>query len=101
MPGLASDGAQILEPEGLDAYAEAAAPLALEHGLEILGRMPTVPDDHVFEGEWPFEGGITIERFESMEAFRSFWYSDAYQAAIPLREGKAELNFVVAVPAGV
>ncbi len=63
--------------------------------------MPTVPDDHVFEGEWPFEGGITIERFESMEAFRSFWYSDAYQAAIPLREGKAELNFVVAVPAGV
>ncbi len=28
----------------------------------------------------------------------AFWYSDACQAAIRLREGKADINLVVAVP---
>ena len=32
-----------------------------------------------------------------MQALMSFWHSDAYQKAIPLREGKIELDFVVAV----
>ncbi len=90
--------ARVLDPDGLEPYAEAAGPLALESGLEILGRLESVPEDHVFEGEWPFDGGITIERFESMEALREFWYSDVYQEAIPLREGKVDINFVVAVP---
>ena len=90
--------ASVVDPEGLGPYAEAAGLVALESGLEILARTESVSEDYVFEGEWPFEGGLTIERFESMEAFKEFWYSDAYQAAIPLREGKVDINFIVAVP---
>ena len=32
-----------------------------------------------------------------MEDFLSFWQSPGYQEAIALREGKVELDFVVAV----
>ena len=90
--------AAINDPDGISAYAEAAGPLAREAGIEVLARIPSVPDELVFEGAWPHGGGITIERFESMEAFESFWNSAAYQAAIPLRQGAVDINFVVAVP---
>ena len=92
--------AEVNDAEGLSAYAEAAGPLARKAGIEIMARLESVPDELVFEGEWPHDGGITIERFESMAAFERFWSSDEYQAAIPLREGKVDINFVVAVPAG-
>ncbi len=91
--------AKVNDADGLAAYAEAAGPLAREAGIEIMARIQSVPDELVFEGRWPHDGGITIERFESMAAFERFWNSDAYQAAIPLREGKVDINFIVAVPA--
>ena len=91
--------AQVQDPDGLAAYAEAARPVAQQAGLEVLGRIESVPDELVFEGSWPHPGGLTVERFESMEAFEAFWNSEAYQRAIPLREGKVNINFVVAVPA--
>lgn len=91
--------AEIHEPDQLGPYAEAARPLALAAGLEVLARVPAVPEENVFEGTWPHAGGITIEKFESMQAFRDFWNSDDYQAAIELRKGKVDLNFVVALEA--
>ena len=86
-------------PEGLKAYSDAARPMAMAAGLEVVVRIESVSDELVFEGSWSHAGGITIERFESMAAFESFWYSEVYQAAISLREGKVDINFVVAVPA--
>lgn len=90
--------AKVNDPDGLTAYAEAAGPLARAAGIEIIASIESVPDELVFEGAWPNDGGITIERFESMAAFEDFWNSDGYQASIPLREGKVDINFVVAVP---
>jgi uncharacterized protein (DUF1330 family) len=80
----------------LAAYSEKARPLARAAGIEVLAGRPdrTVT---VFEGEWPYEEGILIERFDSMKALKEFWYSDGYQEAKKLREGIVKTNFIVAV----
>jgi uncharacterized protein (DUF1330 family) len=75
-------------------YRAAAGPLAVAAGLEIVARSPK---GTVLEGEWPYEEGITIEKFRSMAAVLEFWYSDAYQEAKKLREGASKVNFIVAV----
>ena len=62
--------------------------------LEIVARSPKVT---VLEGGWPYEEGITIEKFTSMAAVMEFWYSDTYQEAKKLREGASKINFIVAV----
>ena len=50
------------------------------------------------EGSWDHHHPmITIERFESMAALKSFWYSEAYQKAKRLREGHLDVAFIVAV----
>ena len=85
-----------INAEGLEPYRAAAGPLAEAAGLKILARN-AVPAAHVLEGEWPYEGTLTIEQFDSMETVLAFWHSDGYQAAKKLREGKVELDFVVAV----
>lgn len=81
-------------PEAMGAYRAAAGPLAVAAGLEVVARSPKVT---VLEGEWPYEEGITIEKFRSMAAVLEFWYSDAYQEAKKLREGASKVNFIVAV----
>ena len=91
---------QVIDAEGLDAYAEAAGPGAQAAGIEVLARAD-VADLQVVEGAWPHEGFVAVERFRSMEDFLSFWNSPEYQAAIKLREGKVRLDFVMAVPAAV
>ena len=78
-----------LNPGALGAYLAAA-------GLEIVAGRPD-PTVTVLEGEWPYEEGITIEKFTSMAAVMEFWYSDAYQEAKKLREGASKVNFIVAV----
>jgi len=80
----------------LAAYSDKAGPLARAAGIEVLAGRPdrTVT---VFEGEWPYEEGILIERFDSMKALNDFWYSDGYQEAKKMREGIVKTNFIVAV----
>ncbi len=87
---------KLLKPEEIGAYREAAGPLARDAGLEILARA-TRDEMLTFEGDWPFKEGITIERFRSMQDLKDFWYSEAYQKAKTLREGVAQINFIVAV----
>ena len=87
----------VLDPDGLEAYRMAAGPAAQKAGIRVIARSATVPTEHVLEGRWPYEGSLTLERFDSMDALLSFWHSDDYQKAIPLRKGKVELDFVVAV----
>lgn len=91
---------RVLDPDGLEAYGEAAGPLAQAAGIEILARQQDVQALHVLEGKWPYgDGFLTVERFRSMEALLKFWNSPGYQEAIKLREGKVELDFVVALEA--
>lgn len=86
-----------VDAEGLEAYGEAAAPLAQAAGIDVVARAATT-DLRVMEGEWPHaEGFIAIETFRSMADFKAFWNSPGYQKAIKLREGKVELDFVVAL----
>ena len=52
----------------------------------------------VLEGELP--EGVTftaVEQFTSMAALEEFWFSDAYQSAIPFRAEAVKMNFVVAL----
>ena len=87
---------RVVNEDGLEAYGEAAGPLAQAAGIEVLARGDT-STVHVMEGEWPFDGFVVVERFRSMDDFLSFWQSPGYQQAIELRDGKVELDFVVAV----
>lgn len=90
-------GGRILDDTGLDAYGEAAGPLAQAAGINVLARAETA-DVRVMEGEWPYaEGFVAIETFRSMDEFTAFWNSPGYQEAIELRKGKVELDFVVAL----
>ena len=50
----------------------------------------------LLEGQWPYKN-VAIERFESMQAVKDFWYSDGYQAAKKLREGLSKINFIIAI----
>jgi uncharacterized protein (DUF1330 family) len=50
----------------------------------------------MFEGDWPDNQRLVIERFPSAEHARKFWYSDQYQNKIkPLRDGAG--RFTVAL----
>lgn len=87
---------KLIDPDAIAKYREAAGPLALAAGLEVLARS-TREQLVTLEGEWPLEDGITIERFRSMKDLKDFWYSDAYQEAKKLREGASKINFIVAM----
>ena len=91
---VVSASATSTNPEAMAAYRAAAGPLAVAAGLEVVARSPKVT---VLEGEWPYEEGITIEKFTSMADVMDFWYSDAYQEAKKLREGASKINFIVAL----
>ena len=89
---------QVIDPEPLAAYAEAAGPGAAAAGVEIL-EQADADELEVLEGAWPHPGGVTIERFTSMQALLDFWHSDEYQAAIELLEGAIDIEFIVALEA--
>lgn len=83
-----------VDPAKMGAYAQAAVPLLLKAGGELM----FVTDEgktEVIEGA-PFPGSIRVLRFPSIEAARDFYYSDEYQAAIPLRAGNGKLQVMLA-----
>lgn len=80
--------------EALETYREQAVPLTRAAGLEILAS----GEAELMEGTWEHHHPmITIERFESMTALKSFWHSEAYQKAKQLREGHVDVAFIVAL----
>ena len=89
----------VIDPEPLAAYGEAAGPGARKAGVEIVAQADVGSGLEVLEGAWPFEGGVTIERFTSMQALLDFWHSDEYEAAKKLREGALHVDFIVALEA--
>ena len=44
------------------------------------------------EGNPPASRGMVLARFPCLQAAKDFWYSDAYQAIIPYRQGVAEFE---------
>ena len=98
-PAFVLASGRTIDPD-LTAYAQAAGPGASAAGAKILARDSSA-NLTVVEGQWPYDqqadGFLVIERFDSKRAFLDFWYSDEYQAAIELRKGKVELDFVLVV----
>ena len=84
-----------IHPDKMGPYRAAAGPLASKAGLEILAQGD--PKAHVLEGAWPFDGGLTVEKYRSMGELLAFWNSPGYQEAKTLRAGNVEMNFIVAI----
>jgi uncharacterized protein (DUF1330 family) len=83
----------VVNDEALEPYRQEAVPLAQAAGLEILAS----GEAELLEGSWEHHPTITVERFDSMDALKSFWHSTAYQKAKKLRAGHLDVQFIVAV----
>lgn len=82
-------------PEKMGPYQQAAGPLAMAAGLEIVGRGD--PRAHVLEGQWTLGSSLAIEKFRSMDDLLRFWNSPAYAEAKKLRAGLSKIDFIVAI----
>lgn len=81
----------IKDPAGMAAYGRAARGAMTDGGLTVLS---VDPKPEVLEGSWHGDQTVVLE-FESVEAARAWYASDAYQAAIPLRQAAADTNVVI------
>jgi uncharacterized protein (DUF1330 family) len=79
----------IKDPAGMAEYGKLA--MKAMGGATILSvdSKPTV-----LEGEWHGQQTVVLE-FESVEAAKEWYYSDAYQEAAKVRQGAAECNGVI------
>ena len=93
-------GKRLKPPEALAAYRQAAGPLAMAAGYQQLATQPTKATVQVLEGQWPYEGFVTLEKFTSMKDLLSFWNSDGYQSAKKLRADAIKMDFIIAVEGG-
>ena len=78
-------------------YGEAAGPMLMKAGAEIIVTGKSGQPIKLFEGEWPDDGSLTILKFPSMEALLTFWNSPEYQAIKHLRTDVIKPNFTFAV----
>lgn len=83
-----------IDPE----YAKRSAPLAMEKGLKPIAGGEIGAQVEVLEGTLP-EGSsfLAIEQFPSMDVLKEFYFSEAYQAAIPFRADAVHIDFIAAV----
>ncbi len=88
---------KFLSGDGAEEYAKRAAKPATESGLTPIARGDLSRNVEILEGELPFDGFLAIERFDSMDALKGFWYSDEYQSAIPNGKDAVKMHFVAAV----
>src|ERR1700759_1470051 len=79
----------IKDPEGMKAYGRAAG--AAMGGVNILA-VDTKPE--TIEGTWHGDQTVVLE-FESVDAARAWYESDAYQEAAKLRQAAADCNAVI------
>jgi uncharacterized protein (DUF1330 family) len=80
----------VKDADGLNAYVQKALPTVLQSG----GK-PIVfePNPEVVEGEWP--GQTVIIEFESVDAAKAWYNSDAYQPLIGERQAATDSNVVI------
>jgi uncharacterized protein (DUF1330 family) len=80
----------IKDPAGMDAYSRAAGPSMAQGGASVLA---VDGQPQLLEGEW--HGRTVVLEFESVEAARAWYESEAYQRAKPLRQAAADTNAVI------
>lgn len=81
----------IKDPEGMKAYAKAAGPTMSQGGCRILA-VDTAP--RVIEGSWHGNQTVVLE-FDSVDAARAWYESEAYQKAATLRQAAADCNAAI------
>jgi uncharacterized protein (DUF1330 family) len=81
----------VRDPDAMRAYGRAAAPTLAASGASVLAFGPGA---EVLEGEWPGEQTVILE-FDSVDAARAWYASEAYQAAAPLRWAAADTNAIL------
>jgi len=81
----------IKDLESMKAYGKAAMPAMGQGGCTILSvdRAP-----HVLEGGWHGDQTVVLE-FESVDAARAWYESEAYQKAAKLRQAAADCTAVI------
>ena len=72
---------EITDPAAYEAYRTSVPEIISAHGGKILVRGG---DPQPFDGTMPQRRFVIVE-FDSPKAARTFYYSDAYQAALPFR----------------
>ena len=80
---------EIKDPAGMAEYGKLAS--------QAMGKATIIAVDQkpeVIEGSWHGTQTVVLE-FESVEAAREWYYSDAYQKAAKVRQGAAECNGVI------
>lgn len=97
---LLAVGTRLKPPEAMAAYRQAAGPLAMAAGYQQLATQPTKATVQVLEGQWPYEGFVTLEKFTSMKDLLGFWNSTGYQSAKKLRADAIRMDFIIAVEGG-
>jgi uncharacterized protein (DUF1330 family) len=79
----------IKDPAGMAEYAKLAGKTMVGVTLLSLDQNP-----EVLEGQWHGTQTVLLE-FESVEAAREWYHSDAYQEAAKLRHAAADSNGVI------
>jgi len=79
----------VKDPAGMAEYGKLAAQTMANATLLSFDSKA-----EVIEGEWHGTQTVLLE-FESEEAAREWYYSDAYQEALKLRQAAAECNGVI------
>jgi uncharacterized protein (DUF1330 family) len=92
-------GGRTIDSDGLGPYMAAAGSAIANAGLNRVARSVRIAPEQVLEGRWPYEGFVAIEHVQSMDQLKSYWRSDQFQEIKKLREGKIEIDFVIAVDA--
>lgn len=78
----------IKDEAGMAAYGKAAGPTLAN------AKVLAVNSPEVLEGEWHGDRTVLLE-FESVEAAKGWYESEAYQQAKPLRQAAADCNGVI------
>jgi uncharacterized protein (DUF1330 family) len=79
----------IKDPAGMAEYGKVASQAMAGATLLSFDQKP-----EVLEGEWHGSQTVVLE-FESVDAAREWYHSDAYQAAAKLRQAAADCNGVI------
>lgn len=79
----------IKDPAGMAEYGKLA--MKTMAGANLLSFGPAV---ETLEGEWHGTQTVVLE-FESVEAAKEWYYSDAYQEAAKIRQSAADCNGVI------
>jgi len=81
---------RVKDKEKFAAFSGMAAPVIKAHGGKVLARGP---DAERHEGT--VEGIVMMIEFENIDAARTFYLSDEYQAAKAVRDACAETDLMI------